>query len=225
MLAELRSGEVLTGLSGVNPGRSDNTSALVATAAHGRFNEAARVGRLYSGGLGSLTSLANVLFTVATLGATCTPILGLYNPKNSGAAASVLLVTLNQIITALQVTGCGAMVWATQVDQTLTLGNSGINRNTFQTGGLIKDMSGVALTGLSTNLVVRCGSSLGGGPISNVSTLQTAAGLMPPNAPAVEIVDGAWRVPPGGVLALLATGTPVAISAVGSIMWEETSNV
>jgi len=73
------------------------------------------------------------------------------------------------------------------------------------------------------NLVVREAAGAGGGPISNLSTLQTAAGLMPFNTAEIDLIDGAFVVPPGGVLALLATGTPVAISAASSLLWEEVS--
>ena len=60
MLAELRTGEIVSSLGAVNPGRTDTVGAFIATDAHGRFNESARVGRLYSGGISALTSLANV---------------------------------------------------------------------------------------------------------------------------------------------------------------------
>ena len=44
---------------------------------------------------------------------------------------------------------------------------------------------------------------------------------MPFTAAEIDLIDGAFVVPPGGVLALLATGTPVAISAASSLLWEE----
>jgi hypothetical protein len=44
---------------------------------------------------------------------------------------------------------------------------------------------------------------------------------MPTNVAQIDNIDGAIVVPPGGVLALLATGTPVAVSAASSLLWEE----
>ena len=43
---------------------------------HGRFYEQNYRGNLYSGGLAALTSINNATFTVATTGATATPIAG-----------------------------------------------------------------------------------------------------------------------------------------------------
>lgn len=203
--------------------RADRTSALVTTDAHGRFQEAALSGNLYGGGM-TLTSISNATFTTATLGATCTPIVGIWNPSTSGKNAVILQAKLQTIITALQVTGQGAYMWCTSTGNgALTLGTTPFNRTTLSSSGsVVKDMSGIALTGLTNNLVVREASSLQGGPGSNLSTLQTAAGLMPLNNPAVENIDGAYIVPPGGILALLCTtNPPVAISAASGIMWEE----
>jgi hypothetical protein len=38
---------------------------------------------------------------------------------------------------------------------------------------------------------------------------------------AQELFDGSVIVPPGGVIALLATTTPAAHSAVSALVWEE----
>lgn len=202
--------------------RGDKTAALVTTDAHGRFQEACLSGNLYSIGM-TLTSISNVTFTVATLGPTCTPILGIWNPATNTKNAIILQADLQAIITALQVTGCGALVWATSTgNPALTLGNAPLNRSTLAAAGsVMKDMSGVALTGLTNNLVVRSASALSGGASSNVSTLQTAAGLMPVQVPSVDNIDGGFSVPPGGILALLSTSTGVAISAASGALFEE----
>ena len=82
-------------------------------------------------------------------------------------------------------------------------------------------MSGIALTGLTNNLVVRQASGIGGGNLLNIATLDTAAGFSTTQQAQVENIDGAWQIPPGGVLALLATTTPVAHSAASGLLWEE----
>jgi hypothetical protein len=190
--------------------------------AHGRFMDAALAGRLFTGGM-TLTSVANATFTTATLGATATPIIGLWNPLANNKNLVVLQARLSPINTALQVTGAGALMWATSLgNSAISTGNQPFNPTTFlASGSAAKDLCGVALTGLTNNLVVRGASALGSGAMSNVSTLQTAAGLMPSQVVSVENLDGSIIVPPGGVLALLSTSTAVAISMASSILWEE----
>jgi hypothetical protein len=190
---------------------------------HGRFYEQVYRGNIYSGGM-TLTSISAATFSTGTLGNTATPILGVWNPPTSGKNLVILQARVSPINTALQTTGAGALMWASSVGNgALTLGNAPLNRLTgLASGSVAKDMSGIVLTGLTNNLVVRDATALGSGVISNLSTLQTAAGLFPPQIPSVDNVDGAWIVPPGGVLAVLCTtNPPVAISAASSLLWEE----
>jgi hypothetical protein len=203
--------------------RSTKSGALVVADAHGRFQEAAIRGNLYSGGM-TLASISNATFSTGTLGATATPIVGIWNPLSNTKYAVVLQANLQVIITALQVTGPGAFMWCTSTGNSgISTGNNPLNRLTLAaTGSAVKDMSGVALTGLTNNLVVRDAASIMGGPATNLSTLQTAAGLMPVAVAGIAHIDGAFIVPPGGVLALLCTtNPPVAISAASSLLWEE----
>jgi hypothetical protein len=51
--------------------------------------------------------------------------------------------------------------------------------------------------------------------------LATAAGFQTQQVTSIENLDGGIIIPPGGVIALLATTTPVAHSVVPSILWEE----
>jgi hypothetical protein len=192
------------------------------TDAHGRFMDAALAGRLFSGGM-TLTSVSNATFSTGTLTASCTPIAGVWNPGTSNKNLVILQVRVSPVNTALQTTGAGSLVWATSIgNNAISTGNAPLNRATLSpTGSVAKDMSGVALTGLTNNLTVRDATALGSGVISNLSTLQTAAGLFPPMVASIDHIDGAIIVPPGGVLALLCTGTPVAISMGSSILWEE----
>lgn len=204
------------------PLRQGKLGDLIVSELHGRFYEQTYRGNLYSGGM-TLTSINNVTFTTATLGATCTPVWGIWNPGSSTVDAVVLQAILSIVITALQNTGGAPFMWATSSgNNAISTGNAPFNRRTFAaSGSQVKDMSGVALTGLTNNLVVRSAAALGGGNAFNIASLDTAAGFSTLNAPSVENVDGAWKVPPGGVLALLATTTPVAQSAASGGMWEE----
>jgi hypothetical protein len=82
-------------------------------------------------------------------------------------------------------------------------------------------VSGVALTGLSGTIATAFGSALGGGSYSNAALLGTAAGFQTILNGFVENFDGSLIVPPGGVIALMATTTPVAHSATSALVWEE----
>jgi hypothetical protein len=189
---------------------------------HGRYYEQNYRGNVFSGGM-TLTSISNVTFTTGTLGATCTPILGLYNPLSSLVNAVLIHAALQVVITALQNTGGGPFVWATATGQSaLTLGTVPLNRKTLtQAGSQVKDMSGIALTGLVGSLVVRAAGGLAGGNVHNIASLDTAAGYPTLLGATVDNFDGLWIIPPGGLIALLATTTPVAHSAASGFTWEE----
>lgn len=190
---------------------------------HGRFYEQAYRGNLFSGGMG-LTSISNATFTTGTLSASCTPVVGVWNPVGSGVNLVILQAVLGIAITAATNTGGHPFVWATSVGNgVITTGAAPLSRATLQAAGSkAKDMSGAALTGLTTNMVVRQASALGGGSSANFSFVGTAVGqATTPGGFQVENLDGSLIVPPGGVLALLATTTPVAHSAASGIVWEE----
>ncbi len=190
---------------------------------HGRFYEQNFRGNLYCDGMG-LTSISNTTFTTNTLGATCTPITGLWNPSTNTVNLVVLTATLGIVITNATSTGGGPFVWALSVGNTaISTGTAPLNRKSLaNSGSIAKGMSGVACTGQTNALVVKFGSALGGGSAVNFSFVGTAAGEVTAAAGfAEEHFDGGLIVPPGGLLALLATTTPVAHSAVSSIVWEE----
>lgn len=202
--------------------RGGKTGETMVSDAHGRFQEAGIRGNLFSAGM-TITSISNATFSTGTLTATATPIIGVWNPVGSGKNLVILQVRVQLINTALQVTGAGALMWATSANQSaITTGITPLSRLSLASSGSVaKGFAGTALTGLSGSLVVQEASGLGG-LLSNLSTLQTAAGLMPQAPTFVDNVDGAFIIPQGGVLALLCTtNPPVAISAASSILWEE----
>jgi len=190
---------------------------------HGRFYETNYRSAVFSGGMG-LTSISNVTYTTGTLGATVTPIAGVYNPVGSVVNLAILQAILGVTVTAATATGCGPFVWATAITTApITTGAQPLNRKTLQAqGSAARDITNVAPTGLTPNLAVRFASALTGGLIKNVSSVETAVGQNIGTAGiTVENIDGCIIVPPGGVLALLATTTPVAHSAVSGLVWEE----
>lgn len=196
---------------------------VIVSELHGRFYEQVSRGNVFSGGMG-LTAISNATFTSGTLGATCTPIAGVWNPPSSGVNLVILQVMLGITVTNATNTGTGPFVWASSVGNiAISTGNTPLSRKTGAAGGSVtKDMCGVALTGQTNALVVRGASSLNGGSGANFSFVGTAVGQATfAGGVNLENVDGAFIVPPGGILALLGTTTGAAHSAASSIVWEE----
>lgn len=211
----------LPGATGTSvPFRADVTGAQVVTDGHGRFTEAALRGTLFSGGM-TTTSISNSTFTTGTLTASCTPIIGLWNPVNSGKNLVVLQVRVQFIVTALNRTGGGGFVWAVSTGQSaISTGITALSRLSLaNSGGVGKVYANTALTGLSGSLVVQEAAGVQGGPMPVSGT--DVLGVVPYHAAAVDNVDGGMILAPGAVIALLATTTPVGLSAASSILWEE----
>lgn len=203
--------------------RLGKSAELVVQELHGRFYESNYRGNIFSGGMG-LTSISNATFTVGGIAATTTPVVGVYNPPTTGKNLVIIQATLAVTVTAATATGPGGFVWAMSVGNiAISTGNTPLSRSTLVAGGsLAKDMTNVALTGRTNDVVVRFASALNGGLIKNISSVETAVGQnIGVTASAMEVFDGALIVPPGGVLALLAATTPVGHSAASGIVWEE----
>lgn len=202
--------------------RMGRTAELVTTDLHGRFYEQTYRGNVFSDGMG-LTSVSNATFTVGGIGATTTPVCGIFNPATSTVNVVLIEASLGLVMTALAATGPGAFVWAMSIGNTaVSTGSTPLNRKTLSLGGAqAKGMTNVAVTGITNALVVRFGSALGGGSAENVGFTATAVAMQTQQASSKELFDGTLIVPPGGVLALLATTTPAAHSATSAIVWEE----
>src|SRR5205807_2671172 len=105
---------------------------------------------------------------------------------------------LGLTMTALQATGGAPFVWAASTGNTaISTGAQPLNRKTLaQAGSAARDMTNVALTGLTNNLVVRFGSILGGGSALSAAFLATAASMQTQQLSFLEQIDGAIIVPP-----------------------------
>lgn len=214
--------QTLSDGAGTTPLRQGKSGEAVFQELHGRFYEQNYRGNVFSGGM-TLTSISNVTFTSATLGATGTPVVGVWNPSSSTVNLVILQAVLGITFTAATNTGGAPFVWGMSVGNTvISTGAAPFSRKTLSAAGSqAKDMTGVALTGLTNNLVVRGASALGGGSSFGGSFVGTAVGQATIFVPSAENIDGAIIVPPGGVLSLMATTTPVAHSAASMILWEE----
>lgn len=203
--------------------RIGKTAEMVMQELHGRFYEQNYRSAIYSDGMAA-TSISAATFTAATTGATATPITGVWNPSTSPVNLVILQAVVSVSQTALQATGPGAFAWLTSVGNgALSLGSTPLNRKSLvQSGSYAKGLSGIALTGLTNALAVRFASSLGGGSAIGTAFLATQAGAQSVQAPGnVENFDGGLIVPPGGVVALMCSITPVGHSAASGIVWEE----
>lgn len=204
------------------PPRLGRLGDQIVSELHGRFYETNYRAALFSDGMG-LTSISNATFTVGGIGATTTPVAGLWNPSTSGVNAVIIEASLGVVITNVTATGPGGFVWAMSVGNGgLTLGSAPLNRKTLvNAGAFCKGLTNVALTGITNAIAVKFASALGGGSAYGVSFVATAVAMQTQQLSAKELFDGSLIVPPGGVLALLATTTPVAHSAVSGLVWEE----
>jgi len=184
---------------------------------HGRFYEQAYRGNVYSSGLAALTALsANTI----TLTATTTPILGIYNPLGSGVNAVVLQAALAAGINNTSSTGPGIFVWASSTGNTgLSTGSVPAPRFLGGAAAKCKGLAGVALTGLTSNLVVAHSADFATPTIITTATLP--ATVQTPSVMNIENIDGAFIIPPGGILALLNTVSTTTTSVHGRLMWEE----
>ena len=184
---------------------------------HGRFYEQAYRGNVYSNGLAALTALsANTI----TLTATTTPILGIYNPLGSGVNAVVLQAALAAGINNTSSTGPGIFVWASSTGNTgLSTGSVPAPRFLGGAAAKCKGLAGVALTGLTSNLVVAHSADFATPTIITTATLP--ATVQTPSVMNIENIDGAFIIPPGGILALLNTVSTTTTSVHGRLMWEE----
>jgi hypothetical protein len=186
---------------------------------YARFYEMNFRGQLYSAGSGPTALSANTI----GLTATATPIVGVYNPTGSGISLSIQMIKVSAYFNTLTTpTGPGAFVLASSVGNTaVATGVTPFNRKTLAAGGLAKAFNGgVALTGLTNNLVVFEGLEMPTyGPLTYSTT--TAGQL----GGAIDIeIDGSIIVPAGGVLAVLNTTSTTTVTVTSAMIWEEVPN-
>jgi hypothetical protein len=217
MQAESRTGPIIAGDGAINALRSDRTGATVITDGHGRFHEPNYRGSLFSAGSGVTALSANTI----SLTNSTTPIVGVWNPSNATVNLVILQIAVNVFANTLTTpVGCGALVLASSVGNTaISTGAAPFNRRTLASSGSSAKAfnGGVALTGLTNNLVIFDGLEI---PSSGPLTYSTTTAMQLSGAGVVN-VDGSIIVPPGGVLALLNTTSTTTASAVSRMLWEE----
>lgn len=185
---------------------------------HGRFYEQVYRGNVFSVGSSTTALSANTI----TLTATTTPIVGIWNPANSPVNVVVLRAALQVSVQAASSTAQGSWVWATSVgNAVITTGSTPMSRKTLSAAGAYAKgfPGGVALTGLTNNLVILESADFGGGLA--ITTAAVPATAVVPVTTSMQDFEGALFVPPGGVLALLNTVSTTNLSVASRILWEE----
>ena len=199
--------------------RQGKSAEIIVQELHGRFFEQVYRGNVYSVGA-TLTALAG---TTITLTASCTPILGIWNPATSTANAVLLQAVLVDQINNITSVGCGAFVWASSTgNSVISTGQAPFNRRTLaSTGSAVKGFSAAAtpLTGITNSLVVVEGAAF---PLSSaVTTTAFPVTAVAQGVVGIQNFDGGVIVPPGAIWALLNTVSSTTHSVSGSLMWEE----
>jgi len=204
---------------GANPlFRQGRQQELIVSELHGRFYEQVFRGNTYSIGSSTTALSANTI----SLTASTTPIVGVWNPSTSLVNLVILQAGLQVSVQAASSTAQGSFVWATSTGNTaISTGSAPFNRKTLVAAGSSAKgfPGGVALTGLTNNLVVLEGADLAGGLA--ITTAAVAATTAVPTYAYVQNFDGSLIVPPGGVLALLNTVSTANLSVASRLMWEE----
>jgi len=202
--------------------RAGNMGDTIVSELQGRFYEATYRGTSFSWGK-ALTSLsANSI----TLVAATTPIIGVWNPTNSGVNLVITQAALSCYLNTLTTpVGAGSFMWAVSTgNSAISTGNAPWKRNTLtQSGSLAKGFDlATALTGLTNNLVIVEPADFRSPTGQTYGTIVApTAGTSLTDFGGVQNFDGSLIVPPGGVLALLNTTSTATMSATARIMWNE----
>jgi hypothetical protein len=199
--------------------RQGKTGEMVVGQLHGRFYEQVARGAVFSIGSGATALSANTI----TLTATSTPIVGVWNPSTSGTNLVILQgaaqVYINTLTTPV---GSGPLVWASSVGNTaISTGSAPYNRKIMALSGSVAKgfAGGVALTGLTNNMVVFESADISNTTIVTHGTVTAVTGQS--SFGGVHYFDGGLIVPPGGVLALYNTTSTTTCSVASRLMWEE----
>ena len=223
MFANMQVGPVLAAQAiGSYPiARSGALQDLIVSELHGRFYELNKSGQLFSlAGAAAATTLAATHAT-GTLGATATPIVGLWNPPTSGVNLEIIkaFVSLSGY-GANNAVSPGGFTWCGSVGNTaISTGAVPYNLRSLTAGAtLTKAFANAtgALTGLTNNMVLIRGSA-----ISAPTGIQPAAFTVGPACVVEESLDGSLIVPPGGVIALLGNVSTTTVNFNSSILWAE----
>ncbi len=148
------------------------------------------------------------------------PIVGLWNPPNSGVYVLILKAFLNITTIAGTAVSPGGFMWLISLisQDTITNGSTPFSCKThLQAGSQVKAFAqSTSLAGLTGGLTVV--APLG---INTIQAAGPATAAPQPMTQGVEDVDGSWGVPPGGVLSLMNQLSTTTISVNCGLKWAE----
>lgn len=214
----MKTGPDWGGVGTLHPFNCGVSGAQRAANAHGQFMDANLGGRLFTFGISSTALVAaNAVATGVT--ATAQPVLGLWNPTTSKVNLVVLQAVLNMTTIANTAVSPAGFVWLSSTSQSaITTGSTPFSCLTLaQSGSFAKAFAvSTALTGLVGSLTTMRAASIG-----TINAAGPATAIHQATGPAIEYVDGALIVPPGGVLALMNQASTTTVSVNGALVWEE----
>lgn len=211
LLAEQRTGPITSNDGAVNAVRGDKTGAQVVTDGHGRYQEAAVRGALFS--------LSNVAYTIvagnASAGALGTILFinGFFNPINSGKNA----VILRHKFQTTSGTPGGPLVYNFYCGLNITSAATGTIRggilsNSAASSSMIPQVAVIiAATPAATP------AALVYGPADGPAAIAAGAGLYS----GTDETAGSIVVPPGCVFGVAATATGTTQIVGDQLVWEE----
>jgi hypothetical protein len=204
-----RVGPVYGGTGTAPPFTAGITAAQRVQDAHGRYAEAVRNGSVWT----LSTAYAGVTLVAASaIGQTAwSPIVGIFNPANSGKNCNILLGFASYISGTPT---AGGIVWGfvpANAGVTATGGNGAVNALTLTTGGsTAKTFIMSAMTGSAASAIL---APFPASPFAGAIAATTPLG-------ALQEVGGLFNCPPGACLGITGTlGTATLLQ--GFLAWEE----
>lgn len=186
---------------------------------HARFYEENYRNNLFTFGISS-TALAAANAIATGLTSTAQPVIGLWNPATSPVNLVIIKAIVGITVLANSAVNPGGFMWLSATGQSLiTTGSIPFSCKTLaQSGSFAKAFAmATALTGLSGSLSAIRAASLGTfnavGPAT--AAPQAIGGQLE------EIVDGAFIVPPGGVIAVMNQLSTTTVNLNSGILWAE----
>lgn len=218
MISQLQVGPTINSDGVIVTQRAGKQGDSIASELHGRFYEQCYRGNVFSAGSSTTALSANTI----SLTSGTTPIVGVYNPATSSVNLVILQAMLQVSVSTASTTAPGSLVWASSIgNAAISTGAAPFNRKTLASvGSQAKAFNGgVALTGLTNNLVIFEGADMQSSMALTTALVPATAVI--PTAVSVQNFDGGLIVPPGGVLALLNTVSTTTLSVASRLMWEE----
>lgn len=201
MLAEIRTGPIISSDGAVNPTRGDKTGSIVTVDGHGRYFEAALRGNLFSASNVAAQAVSVALTTTYT---------GLCISNPLGNTKNLVILGCNYALSVAPVAIASLHLIAgysavANVTHTTPLAAPGIQNSLIGTGAPSTAKADSAATILNPGYLIPLGSGF-------------TAGALYATTPFWIDLGGQFVIPPGGWIAI---GALTAVTGFGGFSWEE----